>query len=144
MAEFHPFYRFWFTTLDPIFSATVPLGALFAPALSVKSFAPPAALPPSIEATVLLTILSGFFCALILLEVYLLRARPNDLAVWNSVQAGTLIVDVHLLYTLAKVLGLDPRTWRVEEWANVVFTSWVAVLRIVFLMGVGIKRLKAA
>lgn len=107
------------------------------PTTSLRAFAPQAALPPSVEATVLLTILSGFFWALILL-----RARPNDLAAWNSVQAGTLIVDIHLLFTLTKVLGLDPRMWKPKEWLNVVFTAWVAVLRAAFLLGVGVKKSK--
>lgn len=135
------FYRVWFTVIDPLFSSLGVFGSLFTPASVLSSFSPTFANPPSIETTVLLDTLTGFYLALIFLQVVLLRARPTDLTVWRGLQAATLIVDICILAGMMRALSAqgrtDPSTWRAEEWPNMGITAGVAVIRSAFLLGVG-------
>jgi hypothetical protein len=135
------FYRIWFTIVDPILSLIGVASNIFAPTSILNSYSPSFANPPTAETVVLLDSVSGFLTALTFLQLVLLRARPNDLAVWRSLQAAVLLVDFFMLVGFARALGMQERTswtvWRTEEWTNLGVTGAVAVIRTSFLMGLG-------
>ncbi|KAK5128311.1 hypothetical protein LTR85_002978 [Meristemomyces frigidus] len=139
-----PFYRTFFATIDPVICFTGILLPLFAPDIYLKSFSPTAAIPPAVETRVCLDNLAAWFTACFLLQVGLLRARPNDLTVWRFLQAAILIVDVGMLAAYGRAFHAQGRTkwslWRLEEWANILVTVGVATVRTAFLMGVGVGR----
>ena len=72
-----------------------------------------------------------------------MRASP-DPKVWKIVQAATLGVDISLLATLYNLLRLQGRTdvgtWHGGDWFNMLFTVWVALIRIAFLLEVGSEK----
>jgi hypothetical protein len=139
----HSFYRIWFTTVDPTVLFFTVLTCIFSPATILETV-----VPPTIEAYNPLThgpllhqaaALYGF-CGII--YGVLLRASP-DPKVWKIVQAATLGVDISLLATLYNVLRLQSRTdvgaWHGGDWFNMLFTVWVALIRVAFLLEVGGK-----
>ena len=140
----HSFYRIWFTTVDPIVLFFTVLTCIFSPATILETV-----VPRTIEAYNPLThgpllhqagALYGF-CGII--YGVLLRASP-DPKVWKIVQAATLGVDISLLATLYNLLRLQGRTdvgtWHGGDWFNMLFTVWVALIRIAFLLEVGSEK----
>lgn len=137
----HSFYRIWFTTVDPTVLFFTVLACIFSPATILETV-----VPPSIEAYNPLThgpllqqsaALYGFMG---IIFGVLLRASP-DPKVWKIVQAATLGVDLSLLATLYNLLRLQGRaeitTWHGGDWFNLLFTAWVALIRIAFLLEIG-------
>lgn len=137
----HSFYRLWFTTVDPIVLLFTVLTCIFSPATILETV-----VPPSVESYNPLThgpllhqaaALYGF-CGII--YGVLLRVSP-DPKVWRIVQAATLGVDVSLLAIMYNVLRLQGRTeistWHGGDWFNMLFTVWVGLIRVGFLLGVG-------
>jgi hypothetical protein len=70
----------------------------------------------------------------------LLRAS-SDQKVWTIVQGSTLVVDIALLATLYTLLvqqgRLDVKLWNGLDWFNVIFPSWVTLIRVAYLLGIG-------
>lgn len=136
-----PFYRTFFTSIDPMIAFVGILVPLFVPDIYLKSFSPTATIPPAIETRVCLDLLASWFTACFILQVFLLRARPNDLTVWRFLQAGILITDVVMLAAYGRALDAQRRmhwtAWRWEEWGNIAVTGVVAVIRTAFLLGIG-------
>lgn len=101
-------------------------------------------MPPATETRLLLDALVGFFLFLAFLQAVLLRARPNDLGVWKILQAGTILVDVAMVLAFTRALSntgrIDTSTWRSEEWSNIGINSAVGIVRIAFVLGVGLDR----
>ncbi|KAJ8110579.1 hypothetical protein OPT61_g6618 [Boeremia exigua] len=137
----HSFYRIWFTIVDPTVLFLTVLTCIFSPATILETV-----VPPSIETYNPLThgpllqqsaALYGF-CGII--YGVLLRASP-DPKVWRIVQAATLGVDISLLAVLYNLLRLQGRTdvstWHGGDWFNMLFTVWVALVRVGFLLGIG-------
>lgn len=64
------------------------------------------------------------------------------MVVWAAVQAGTAVVDVGMLVGMGRVLGREGRGnwrgWRGEEWVNLGITGGVLVVRVGFLVMVGL------
>lgn len=137
-------YRTFFATIDPILCFTGILLPLIAPDVSLKSFSPTPVIPPALETRACLDNLAAWFTACFLLQVGLLRTRPNDVVVWRYLEAAILIVDVGMLSSYGRALHAQGRVgmgaWRLEEWANIGVTGGVAVIRAAFLVGVGMGR----
>ena len=137
-----PIHRTFFTTLDPMIASLGVLGNLFMPASILKSYTPDYQTPIANETTVLLNSSAGYLACIMVLQIFLLRARPNDLVVWKTVQGAFCVTDVAILWALCNVLSVEGRTgvgsWRVEEWGNIGVTGLCAVLRGAFVMGVGL------
>ncbi|KAJ7814916.1 hypothetical protein B0H14DRAFT_2849248 [Mycena olivaceomarginata] len=135
------FYRIWFTIVDPILSVFGALGALLVPGTVLNGYTPHAVSPPAPETIMLLDTLSGFFFALIFIQVVLLRARPADIGIWRILIFSILLADIVILGGLARLLRGEsrahPAAWRKEEWMNIVPTAGVTVIRIAFCLGVG-------
>ena len=75
------------------------------------------------------------------LQIVLLRLRPKDLTVWRCLQASIAIVDVAIIASVLEALNgqgrLDPSVWRVEEKGTVGLTGFVLLVRLLFLLGIG-------
>ena len=140
-----PFYRIWFTTIDPIISLSGIYLNIFNPTTILSSYSPIYASPRS-ETILLLDTVAAFLAGLVYLEVVLLRVKAADMVVWRAVQAGQLIVDLGMLAAFTRALKVQGRmgigNWRAEEWGNYGITAGVAVIRVLFLTGVGIGRKK--
>ncbi|KAK1061150.1 hypothetical protein LTR12_004828 [Friedmanniomyces endolithicus] len=139
-----PFYRIFFTTVDPLIALTGFISALFFPNFLLSTYSPTATIPPAIETTQLLNILAGFYLSVVPLQIFLLRARPQDLTVWRALQFSVLIADVAVLGATATALSaqgrLQPSHWRLDEAGSVVVTAGVGLIRIAFLIGLGMGR----
>ncbi|MCJ1271806.1 hypothetical protein MMC22_011711 [Lobaria immixta] len=139
------FYRIWFTLIDPLFSILGIYSNIFTPSTILLSYSPTYRSPPTSETILCLDTVAAFLSGLIFLQVYLLRAKANDITVWRAVQGSTLIVDIGLLAAFARALGNQGRLgsiggWRVEEWGNYAITVGVAIVRGAFLMEVGMGK----
>ena len=140
--EIPTFYRVWFTIMDPGLSLVGVLANLLTPTAILNSYTPTSAVPPATETILLLDTVAGFLACLAFLQLVLLRARPNDLFLWCSLQFGIMLVDVAILGGIARALDKEERTdwkgWRAEEWTNVGITTGVLTIRLIFLASVGI------
>lgn len=140
----HPFYRIWFTTVDPIVLVLTIVTIIFSPSTILQSV-----LPSSIEAYrpmshgPLLQQSAALYGFMAIIFGVLLRAT-SDLTVWRIVQAATLAVDLALLVVLWALLKEQGRLslgdWRAGDWGNFGFTAWVALIRMAFLWGWGVER----
>jgi hypothetical protein len=137
----HPFYRIWFTTVDPIVLFLTVLTCIFSPATILETVVPREVEPfnPVSHGGLLHQAAALYgFCGII--YGALLRVSP-DPKVWRIVQAATLGVDISLLATLYNLLRLQGRTdmstWYGGDWFNMLFTVWVALIRVGFLLGIG-------
>jgi hypothetical protein len=143
-SSIHPFYRIWFTTIDPVLSLSGAVCNLFAPAAILRSYSPSLVFPPATETTVLLYTAAGFLAGHMLLSIGLLRAKPNDVTVWRAFQANSSIVDFFMIAGLAQAASvqgrLNLRTWRAEDWINVCVLFGVAIIRLAFLAGMGMSK----
>ena len=132
-------YRIFFTTLDPLFAITGTITSLFFPSAILGPSAPS---QPTPETTFLLQSLAGFYTACFILQVFLLRARPHDLTVWRTLQASLLVTDIAIVAAFIKFHGgrhgtVIPIFWKLEEAGNFVVTAGIGVVRVLFLLGVG-------
>lgn len=137
----HPFYRIWFTTIDPAVCLLTALTCIFSPATILET-----AIPPSIEAYSplshgpLLHQTGALFYFLAVIYGVLLR-MSDDPQVWRIVQSATLGLDLGILATLWNALRMQGRSgvgeWAGGDWGNIGFTCLVAVIRVGFLAGVG-------
>ena len=138
------FYRIWFTIIDPIVALIGSLGNILMPASTLQSYSASFANPPAAETIALLDIMAGFLASLIVLQVFLLRARPMDLTVWRSFQAAVVLVDFTMLGAIARSLiaqgRVDWRVWTKDELVYWGFTAVIAAIRTSFLLGIGMGR----
>ena len=150
-------YTLWFIWIDPILSLLGAYGGLFEPYLLLLSFIPAtipnAAAPteplanPDISMnpahTMIFNQLGGFFILTFTLSAFMLRAT-NDLTVWKFYQGAISLVDVIILVATAAEYSrqgrLSPLVWRSEDWFSVVVTGACALLRISFVLGIGLDK----
>lgn len=137
----HPFYRIWFTTIDPIVCLLTAITCLFSPATILETAIPPSIEPYSpLSHGPLLHQTGALFWFLAVIYAVLLRAS-DDPKVWRIVQSATLGVDLGILATLWNALRMQGRSgvgqWEGGDWMNIGFTCLVAVIRGAFLAGVG-------
>lgn len=95
------------------------------------------------ETYVLLDCTSGFFAALAFINIYLLLYRPNDLVVWRGLIAGILIQDLFMVGGFLRELrlrdgGVELADWSGQDWGNIGGYTAIALLRGLFLAGVGL------
>lgn len=106
----HPFYRIWFTTVDPIVLVFTALACIFSSDTILETVVPREVDPsnPVSNGGLLHQAVALYaFCGII--HGVLLRVLP-DPRVWKTVQAATLGVDISLLATLYNLLRLQGRT----------------------------------
>ncbi|KAF2130327.1 hypothetical protein P153DRAFT_288345 [Dothidotthia symphoricarpi CBS 119687] len=143
------FYYHFFTTLDPLISLSAIYMNFFSPETILGSaFAPSSpwcTVTPS--HTMLMHQAGGAFAMFAFLMVFMLRAT-NDLKVWKYFEAGVLMTDGAAFWSLGNALASQRRLgvgeWRGEEWGTVVILVVVSVVRIAFLMGLGMEQRRVA
>ena len=132
-----PLYRTFFTTLDPLLATSGLLLTLLSPKLFLRSYFPHPTLTP--ETRFSLDANAGFFASTLLLQVYLLRLRPNDIGVWKALEAAVLLQDIAFVLGFLRVKGgAGMGGWDLYEWANLAVLGAVAGVRGAFLLGVGV------
>ncbi|KAK3060956.1 hypothetical protein LTS18_007334 [Coniosporium uncinatum] len=134
-------YRIIFIVLDILLPAFGIYSNILSPSSALAMFTPFPTLPPAPETQVLLDSSAGFFAMLLTLNVAFLAYRPNDILVWKTLQAGTLMTDVFMLLGFAKEMQATGRfntgMWTGQDWGNVSGYAAIAAVRVAFLMEVG-------
>lgn len=139
-AHVHDFYRVWFTWVDPIVLFFTVIACVIAPATVLDTAVPASIAPLNPYHACVFHQCAALYGFMAIIYGVLLRVSP-DPKVWRVVQAATLAVDIALLATMYGALQQQGRSatvnWRGGDWFNMLFTVWVAVIRVAFLMGVG-------
>ncbi|KAF2266321.1 hypothetical protein CC78DRAFT_154335 [Lojkania enalia] len=132
-------YRLLFLYLEPLFAINGALLCLFSPATFLRTFSATAIYASSNQP--IYDQLAATYILFAFNEAIVLRTT-KDLRVWRTIILGILVCDVLHLYAAWRVLGVsfwDPRDWRVEEWTNFGLLYGPGVIRVMFLLGIGIK-----
>ena len=138
-------YRVTFLTIEPFLALLGAMHAHMAPASFLAGFVPPPAsssssLDPALH--IVFTYLAATYVLVAFTLAVVLRAT-SELRVWNAVLLGVLVCDVLHLYGSLRALGPDvfwnPVRWRGQDWTNLGLLWSMAVLRVCFLMGLGIE-----
>jgi hypothetical protein len=137
-----PAYRLFFTTLDPAIGAVGWIAGLFYPNVILSSLGLPTSktVPPSLEARVLLQSQSGFYLAVGILSVFLLRARPNDLSVWRLLVLSLLVTDVFIVGAGLKGVVEQGKGGDFMFVSSALTTGAIGIIRAAFLLGVGMGK----
>ncbi|CAG7559155.1 unnamed protein product [Fusarium equiseti] len=141
----HPLYRIFFLVLEPI-SALV--GAFYThfrqeTYLSLLNAASAPTQAPK-ATSVAMSQLSNMYMFFALNEALVLRSTP-DLRVWKSVLLVLLIADVGHLFSMSELgssIYWDFRAWNASDWGNVPWVYGGMLMRICFLMGIGLGESK--
>lgn len=142
MSPIPTFYRIWFTTLDPLLTLSGIYLTFFTPAFVLAGFNPNYHSPPSSETILLLDHSGAWFLAILILQLGLLRGRPDDVFVWWYYALAVGIVDTVTCTATLRALDAQGRLglggWRWEEWVNFGSTGACAVVRWAFVLGIGV------
>jgi hypothetical protein len=143
------FYRVFFTSIDPLIGLSGAYVNFFDPDTLITSVFPSdlpyTKITPS--HTLILHQMGGCFIMMPFLMVFMLRAT-SDIKVWKFFEAGILITDFGLFFSLWKGLevqnrlGLEILRW--EEWGTIAITGFVTIVRILFILGVGLRKSTSA
>jgi hypothetical protein len=139
----HPFYRLWFTWIDPLTLILTSTTCFLDPAAALE-LTVPAEVSAFVPTQAVLLHQTGILYLFVgTMFAVLLRASP-DPKVWKIVEAATLGVDVALIATVFVSLETQGRLglerWRGMDFVNLGFTVWVAGIRVAYLAGVGSGR----
>ncbi|KAH6684910.1 hypothetical protein F5X68DRAFT_210391 [Plectosphaerella plurivora] len=145
--QVHPFYRIWFTWVDPIVLAATFIGIFIDPNLFMINFVPASISRADPNHAFLFHHIAVFY-GFIGLMVGVLQRVSSDIRVWKIIQGSVLYVDIALIWVVYAGLKqqgrLHPDLMRAEDWAGLLFTAWVAVIRIFFVAGVGVREVRGA
>jgi len=134
-------YRILFIILHILLPGFDIYNNTLSPSSALTLFTASPTLPPAPETQVLLDSGAGFFAMLLTLNVAFLVYRPNDMLVWKTLQAGTLMTDVLMLLGFAREMQatgrLDTGMWTGQDWGNVGGYAAVAAVGVAFLLDVG-------
>lgn len=87
--------------------------------------------------------LGGALLMLAFIDIVLLR-YTKDVKIWKIIQAAVLIYDLSLLYSnyysLKQQGRLSVSALRWEDWGGIFITAQAAVVRTLFLLGVGLGK----
>lgn len=137
------FYRTFFTTVDPLIALIGLLTPLLAPQTYLHSFSPTAPNPLGTETLLCLDILASCFADTMILQLYLLPARPRDLVVWKAVRAFILVSDFGIGAEYWRALGEQRRLWvgglRAEEGRQILIVGVLGMIRVGFLVEIGMR-----
>ncbi|RDW74855.1 hypothetical protein BP6252_05997 [Coleophoma cylindrospora] len=136
-----PLYYYWFTIVDPILAVIAILSSLFDPASLLLSLTPRATLPRP-EVSILLAALAGAYACLLVLHWFVLRPRPNDVALWKSVQAGQALFEAAKLAGVCWAISIGEGV-STQVWINIGITASLIVFRIGFLLDMGNGKAKS-
>lgn len=144
--QMHPFYRIWLTWVDPLLLSTSIISIFIDPNIFLESFVP-ASISRVDPSQVIIYHNVAFFSGFLFIMIAGLQRISSDIRVWKTIQAGVLFVDIGLIigvYASLKQQGrLHPDHMRALDWANFVITAWVALIRICFLAGIGVRSVES-
>ncbi|GIZ47990.1 hypothetical protein CKM354_001106500 [Cercospora kikuchii] len=136
-------YTLFFTLLDPLIALSGIYMMFFTPAVVTDAFVPSTLSPYYPLQTFFQHQLGGALLMCVILQLFLLR-RTQEVWIWKTVQAGQLVYDFALLYSIFNALSqqgrLHPKVYRPEDWGNIVIVGICAVVRGLFCVGVGVER----
>ncbi|KAH6680077.1 hypothetical protein F5X68DRAFT_212564 [Plectosphaerella plurivora] len=136
----HPFYRLWFTWADPISLLPTVYGILYNREFIMDGLIPASQSVANPDHGFLFHQLAALYGFVGFMLAATLRAT-SELKVWRVVVAGVLGIDLALLASLYVSLeqqgrlGVEHMRW--QDWGQLVYTGGVAVIRSLFLLGVG-------
>ena len=137
------FYRIYFSTIDPLVLASAVFMDFVTPSFTVGAFIPTSVAPYNPYYDVLLQQLGGALLFMAILDVVLLR-YTKDINIWKIVQVGVLSYDLILLgsiyYGLKQQHRLSLHALRFEDWGDIIITGQAAIVRSLFLLGVGLHQ----
>ena len=136
------FYRIIFLYIEPIAVTSGALQSFFTPTKFIKFLQPtPIAVPQELQ--IIFSYLAATYFLLAWIEAVVLRCTSSP-EVWTTIQLGILLSDAFHLYASVVALGLDrfcdPRKWRVEDRINLGLIAGNGMVRLMFVLGVGIDQ----
>jgi hypothetical protein len=137
-----PFYRLYFTILDPISLILTSIGLLLSPDFMLSGIAPPPNHIINQHHVFLLHQLAILYLFMGLLMFLVPRTTP-DLRVWRVLIGCVLFVDVSLVISTLVTLRdqgrlASPETWRWQDWGFTGYNLFVATIRTLFMAGAGV------
>lgn len=139
------FYRIFFTWMDPIICVWGAYLDFFDPTLVLSSHIPN--LPHDVGHAMILRQRGGGMLYFGFITAVLLR-YTTDLAIWRIVQFACLMVDFTYFWGAFGALSAQGRlgwqSWRAEDWGALAITGTATLVRVLFLMGVGLRGGKKA
>jgi hypothetical protein len=136
----HPVYSFWFLWVDPILTLVGMYGNFIDHDLAMQAFF--VNYPPTDHFRCFIYQIGGMGTSFLILLVGLLR-YTHDINIWKIVQLAILPADFTMLtaiYIGMRISGnLALADWRWEDWFSIVITGICTVLRIAFVLGVGVR-----
>lgn len=114
----------------------------FTPAFVTNAFVPSTLAPHNPYFDFYPQQIGGSLLTIGILDVVLLR-YTNDVTIWKILEVAVLLYDLALLWSNYEALKFQGRLslggLRVEDWGGIAITAQAAVVRVAFLMGVGLK-----
>lgn len=146
-----PIYTIFLLWLEPIAAFSGTIHTLFAPqpflAIITPAVTDISASPTAVESLLLAQLGSMYLYFAFIGAVLLRYVGSRRLDIWRLVICGQMLSDIGHLYGLwlvARLMGAEgvfwnPIEWRSEDVMNIGLTWFGFLLRIAFLMGVGVK-----
>ncbi|KAF2740378.1 hypothetical protein EJ04DRAFT_507915 [Polyplosphaeria fusca] len=133
-------YRLLLLYIEPLFAFNGALLCLFSPALFLQTFTTASY---RADHQVMFDQLAATYILFAFNQAVVLRIT-KDLQVWKAIILGILMCDIVHLYAAWNVMGteafVNPSFWRWEEVVNFSLLYGPGVLRIAFLLEIGVKR----
>lgn len=127
--------------MDPLSLVCTSFGLIFYPDFMMDGLIPAARSISNPDHAFLFHQLAALYGYLALILAVVPR-MTSDIRLWKVVVGGTLLVDLSLLasaYVSLRHQGrLDFAAWRWQDWGWVSYNSGVAIIRSLFLAGVGV------
>ncbi|KAF4416196.1 hypothetical protein FACUT_12774 [Fusarium acutatum] len=137
----HQFYRIWFTWVDPLTVLPTVYALIFTPEFILDGLIPRSMSAYNPDQAFLFHQLAALFAFVAIMLAVLLRVS-SDIKVWRVVIGGVLLIDIAILISVFVSMKQQGRSelsmFRWQDWGNYLFTGWVAVVRALFLAGVGV------
>lgn len=143
------FYRVVFKYVDPMFCCLGIYMHFFDKTNVIKGLAPNAIVPPGIETSLMADYMLGFFAMLGCMQVSVAFGRPNDLFIWQALQASTAVLDVVQIWSTLYHLNLQGRMMNLTNWLpgenqNVLGNAGILAIRTAFCLGIGLSSKRKA
>lgn len=139
----HSFYRVWFTCVDPLTLIPTVYALIYTPEFMLEGLIPPSMAVYNPIEGFFYHQLSALYAFVGIMLGGVLRIT-SDIKVWKIIVAGVLLIDVSILasvyVSLERQGRLEMEKWRWQDWGNVLWTGGVAIIRGLFLAGVGAGR----
>ncbi|ORY12093.1 hypothetical protein BCR34DRAFT_600849 [Clohesyomyces aquaticus] len=135
------FYTLFFTYLDPLICVWGAYMDFFDPALVLSSHIPNAI--PDIGHAMILKQRGGGMLCFGLTSALLLR-YTHDPTIWQIMQSAFLLVDITYFWAAWGALEAQSRlqlqSWRAEDWGSLGITGVATLVRVAYMLGVGVTR----